>query len=365
MIRSLTLLGAWLCAAPFALAHDPGLSSATLQVGASQTDVSIVIATQDASRLVPLDANGDGEVSAAEFAAALPALRELTARWITMVSPVDTALDPSVGEPEWREADADVALHATLNTGLPGRWVIEFPELFNLGSQHRHFVTVVRNEQVLLEDFATAAMGRLAFTNRVVESTAGAGAVEPEASHANFFVLGIEHILTGYDHLLFLAGLIVVCHRLKSIITIITSFTIAHSITLGVATLGHLDLPSRWVEPLIAASIVFVGVENLIRKGEEPPGRWVLTFIFGLIHGFGFAGLLRELGVGQNGGSIVRPLLEFNLGVEAGQIAIAALAVPLLRWAQKAPAFARYGQPAISSLVVALGAWWLFERVLG
>lgn len=360
-----TLLSGLCLGALSVLAHDPGLSSAAFEIGASETTLTVVIATPDAARLVPLDTDQNGEVTAAEFAAAEPALRDLTGRWVVPQGEATFAI--SIQAPELADDGVDVVLHATLDTTLPGRWLLDFPEVFTLGGQHRHYVNIIApNGTTVLDDFVTPSMGRLALNRPAGDNAAIAGDDLP-ASHANFFVLGIEHILTGYDHLLFLAALIVVCHRLKSIVTIITSFTIAHSLTLAVATLGHLDLPSRWVEPLIAASIVFVGVENLLRKGEEPPARWLLTFIFGLIHGFGFAGLLRELGVGRNGGSIVRPLLEFNLGVEAGQIAIAALVIPVLRLAQnKQPkAFTQWAQPAISALVVALGGWWLVERVLG
>ena len=95
------------------------------------------------------------------------------------------------------------------------------------------------------------------------------------------------------------------------------------SLTLALASLDVVSLPSRVVEPLIAASIVFVGVENLWRRGAEPPGRWALTLAFGLIHGFGFASVLRDLGLASAKGGILMPLLTFNLGVEVGQIAIA------------------------------------------
>ncbi len=113
-----------------------------------------------------------------------------------------------------------------------------------------------------------------------------------------FLQLGIAHIWTGYDHLLFLAGLLIVCRRVRTIVGIISSFTVAHSITLGLAATNTVNLPSRVVEPLIAASIFYVGVENLIRRGAEPNGRWAVAFAFGLVHGFGFATVLRELGFG-------------------------------------------------------------------
>src|SRR5205814_834975 len=105
------------------------------------------------------------------------------------------------------------------------------------------------------------------------------------------------------------------------------------------------NLPSRITEPAIAASIVFVGVENLVRRGTEPPGRWALTFAFGLIHGFGFASVLRELGVGENGSGIAMPLFTFNAGVELGQVAIAAIVLPVVWRLRKNQKFVSFGVP--------------------
>jgi hypothetical protein len=129
-----------------------------------------------------------------------------------------------------------------------------------------------------------------------------------------------------------------------------------------VATLNLVHIPSRIVEPLIAASIVYVGIENLFRRGD-PKGRWLLTFAFGLVHGFGFASVLREMGVGANGGGLVVPLVSFNLGVELGQIAIAAIALPLIWSLRTRPVFVRRWVPAASSMVAVLGSFWFVQRV--
>jgi hydrogenase/urease accessory protein HupE len=179
-----------------------------------------------------------------------------------------------------------------------------------------------------------------------------------------FLQLGIAHIWTGYDHLLFLAGLLIVCRRVRTIVEIISSFTVAHSITLGLAATNTVNLPSRVVEPLIAASIFYVGVENLIRRGAEPTGRWAVAFAFGLVHGFGFASVLRELGFGGKGHGIALPLFAFNLGVEVGQITIAAVVLPLVWQLRKNPTFIRLGVPTISAIVAAAGLYWFLERTV-
>ena len=178
-----------------------------------------------------------------------------------------------------------------------------------------------------------------------------------------FLKLGVEHILIGYDHLLFLGGLLVVARRARSMIAVVTCFTLAHSITLALAALDIVVIPGNIVEPLIAASIVFVGIENLLTRGE-PKHRWALTFAFGLIHGFGFAGVLRELGFGD-GGPIAVPLLAFNLGVELGQLLVAAIALPLLLKLHRSnEALGHKIARALSVIVVLLGGWWLLERTV-
>lgn len=176
-----------------------------------------------------------------------------------------------------------------------------------------------------------------------------------------FLVLGVEHILTGYDHLLFLLALLVACRRTRTMLGILTCFTIAHSITLALAALGYVAVSSAWIEPLIAASIVFVGIENLLRH-DEPKGRWLLTFCFGLLHGFGFAGALQATGLGTSGQALAIPLIGFNLGVELGQIAVAAIVLPLFWQMRKHPRLARLTEPAVSGAVALAGTWWLLQR---
>jgi hypothetical protein len=118
------------------------------------------------------------------------------------------------------------------------------------------------------------------------------------------------------------------------------------------------------VEAAIAASIVFVGAENLWRRGAEPPGRWALTFVFGLVHGFGFASVLRDLGVGSGGQGIGMPLFTFNLGVEVGQVAIAAVVLPVVWQLRKREWFIRAGVPVISGIVAVAGLFWLLQRTV-
>lgn len=187
--------------------------------------------------------------------------------------------------------------------------------------------------------------------------------LERPPAFLQFLRLGISHILTGYDHLLFLIALLAGCRSIRSMVAIITGFTVAHSLTLGLAAMDVVRLKSAVVEPLIAASIVWVGIENFFRKCTGK-GRWQIASAFGLVHGFGFAGALREAGLGANGSSVWVPLFSFNLGVEIGQLAVAAIVLPLLLAVRKSPAGERYAMPALSALVILAGGWWLLERTL-
>lgn len=178
-----------------------------------------------------------------------------------------------------------------------------------------------------------------------------------------FLELGFTHILPhGLDHILFVLGLLLLAPRLKPVVTQVTAFTLAHSLTLALAMLGVVRLPSRLVEPLIALSIAVVALENVFRR-EVHPARWLLVFGFGLVHGLGFAGVLTGLGVPP--GRLLPALVSFNVGVELGQLAVLALAgvlvVPIAgrRWYH-----ARVAVPA-SLAIAAVGLLWAVQRALG
>ena len=183
---------------------------------------------------------------------------------------------------------------------------------------------------------------------------------------ATFFNLGVEHILLGIDHLLFVLALILIAPNTRQLILAITSFTVAHSITLAAATLGFVNVPPPPIEATVALSIAFVAAE-IIRAREGKAGiaaraPWVVAFAFGLLHGFGFAGALSE--VGLPAGNIPVALLFFNVGVEIGQLLFVAVVLglaalfqlsrhPLPRWATLAPPY----------LIGSLAMFWVIQRV--
>lgn len=217
---------------------------------------------------------------------------------------------------------------------------------------------------VLIGEGDSAPQALLDASNTTV--TLSSPAPSQLATMQRYLVTGIEHIFLGYDHLAFLVAVVLWARRLIPVIKIVTAFTIAHSITLSLAALGVVVIPPAIVEPTIAASIVFVALENFFSRDIDR--RWRVTFAFGLIHGFGFAGALQEIGLPSNAVAIA--LASFNVGVEIGQVAIVSLVVPSLvaidhlmaRGAAK-PVRATQLVYALSTLITVLGGYWLFTRI--
>ncbi len=217
---------------------------------------------------------------------------------------------------------------------------------------------------MLLDDVLSidrdAAVWTLVNGKRAFEQ--GPTAVVRPVSRISFFRFGLEHILGGYDHLLFLVALLVVASTFREAASIVTCFTVAHSITLALAALDLVRLSPGLVEPLIALSIASVAIENVwgtptLRR------RMVVTFLFGLIHGLGFATALREIGLGSIPGGVVLPLVSFNLGVEAGQLGVAVVLFPLIVWLRRQPSLATWLVPVCSALIGAVGTFWFVSRV--
>lgn len=175
----------------------------------------------------------------------------------------------------------------------------------------------------------------------------------------SFFVLGIEHILAGWDHLLFLFCLLLLGGRFIDLIKIVTAFTVAHSVTLVAAALDVVAIPSRIVESAIALSIVYVAAENILLKGHAASKRWLVAIVFGFVHGFGFSSVLKELGMPTEG--LVFALFAFNLGVEVGQAVVVALALPVLLYLTRTPWHTR-AIGAASGVMLAVGLGLFVDR---
>ena len=305
----------------------------------------------------PSDIVADLSMAAADAAVLVGSDADVARLGSVALQAIDLQIDGSrleghVDDVAWQEGNAiRVRLRYVRTPG--SRLVVRSVVASRLARGHRQLLTIRKDDDSLLAhgmlDANTDGVGALGLSSTRAETT------------LQFFVLGIHHILGGYDHLLFLGALLLVARSFRDVVTTLTAFTVAHSLTLGLAVTGVVNVPPHIVEPLIAASIVYVGLENLLR--QQPLPRWILTFGFGLIHGFGFAGALRELGIGSSGLAVALPLGSFNLGVEAGQIAAALVTLPLFWALRSRPALRVRFATACSVLVVLAGGYWLIDRI--
>lgn len=185
--------------------------------------------------------------------------------------------------------------------------------------------------------------------------TGGSATLERATAFAK---LGIEHLLTGYDHILFLLTVVVGISFIESL-KAVTSFTLAHSLTMALAFLGAISLPSSIVEPLIAATVIYVAVENIMRTNIRR--RWIWTFFFGLVHGLGFVGALKLVTVSRS--ELVLSLVSFNIGIELAQLLVVAIAMAALRYTKRY-SWSVFFNRGFSACVGLLGFVWLGQRLM-
>ena len=356
LVGALCLLVACCLWASQADAHEIGLSLVELRADQGHLSVQLTFAQSEVEALVAGEKTISGNRGAAApesartglQALALTALEVALDERLLYASEVAVQPEPNNTIQFRLRFPISAGSRLSVRSTLPAR----------LTSGHRQFL-VVRSKagQTLAERILDSK------NNTFEGDLAQLSASEARpGSFRQFLVLGVEHILTGYDHVVFLLALLLAGGAFWNTAKIITSFTVAHSITLALAALDVIRIPSSVVEPLIAVSIVYVGVENLLHSDLR--WRWLLTFAFGLVHGFGFASVLRELGVGAAGVGVAVPLVSFNLGVELGQVSIMLLVLPLIWKLRSQPFFVLRCVPACSLLVTMVGTYWLLQRTL-
>ncbi|HXU64160.1 MAG TPA: HupE/UreJ family protein [Polyangia bacterium] len=248
---------------------------------------------------------------------------------------------------------------------------LRYDVLFDRDPYHASYARLAVGEAAASDDASTVV-----FYDRQREVTLDVRQPEPLWRTALVYLrLGAAHILTGADHLAFLAALLLAAavrgrrparpasnrQAVAATLGIVSAFTVAHSTTLAAQVLHPGLVPTRWVEPAIAFSVAFVALENLLPR--PPRGRWALVFGFGLVHGLGFASALREIGLPRRG--LVLSLVAFNLGVELGQLLVVALALPILVAAARRDAerYERWALRALSSGIALVGLVWLVVRI--
>lgn len=335
-----------------AAAHELYTSYSRITITERNIFCSFVFDETDLRRRFALDDNGDGEVSVAELQAHLAKIKPFVTDNVTVVASGEVVDLSAARTHVEQDSLGNVFAVVAAEQSLPHEaWRLtlhlDFFEVF--GPRHKSLVKIQHGSEV---------QQAILTTGYREQTFSFSGANYPLFSQTLQFVwLGMEHIFIGYDHILFLLGLIALGDSFKNLIKMVTAFTVAHSITLALAALEIVLIPDRLVESVIALSIVYIAVENfLIDSSDE---RWIITFIFGLMHGFGFAGVLRELGLPTQG--LVTSLISFNVGVEIGQIVIIALVFPLIYFLARTR-WQRHFVFALSAVILAFGGTWFVER---
>ena len=333
---------AWLLMGSVVRAHDPGLSALDVTVTGKAISVSLSLAAADVALIAP---SGDVRHILSELA-----------RDAIRLSVDGAALRSVVEEVSLEDGAGRVRL--SFSVAYSRRQTSRLAIVSNVPKRitrgHRELMVVRVDDRVVNETLLDANSSPITIALEDVSPSA------PLAAE-RFLELGVRHILAGYDHLVFLAGLLLAARAVRQLVAALTAFTAAHSVSLAMAVIGGVHAPAWIVEPLIAGSIAWVGLEILLRRGSSVS--WIVVFGFGLIHGFGFAGALMELGFGSSPAEMAVALISFNLGVEAGQLAVAAAMLPLV-WMMRSRALwqARL-LPVCSVLIMIAGGYWLIERL--
>ncbi len=359
-----------LLVAPVALAHKPSDSYLTLQTTAGEIRGQWDIALRDLDYAIGLDDNQDGAITWGELRAhhadtAAYALARLQLSADGQICPtravehlVDEHSDGGYAVLRFTATCPDIA-------GAIHTLSVNYRLFFDLDPQHRGLLKIEHAGETRSVIFSAGT------PLQRIELTAPSGLRQ----FVDYTAHGVWHIWIGFDHLLFLISLLLPAVLLRvdrewagaerfrdalwEVLKVVTAFTVAHSITLSLAALGVVQLPSRWVESAIAASVIVAALNNLLVIAG--PSRWLFAFAFGLIHGFGFASVLADLGLPRE--SLLLALVAFNVGVELGQLTVVAVFLPLA-WSLRRQWIYRRGVLAGGSLlVIAIASVWLVERV--
>ena len=339
-----------------AYAHNAGVSSSEISVNGRVVAIEINALARDYEKAanVRISEAGPGSVNAVALAVMAPAVLSYARSHAEVLSD-DVPCEPDEGKV--RPADTHVAV--TLVWTCPNSGALRYRvSLFqDVDPSAQHLVSL--NTETGKQEFA------LDKNTSGLPLSGGVPSTFQVAGH--FLAAGVEHIFLGYDHIAFLIAIILSTTRVWPVVKAVTAFTFAHSITLSLAALDVVRIPSVIIEPAIAASIVYVAVENFTTR--EAGKRWRETFLFGLLHGFGFASALEELGLPKV--KLLTALAAFNCGVEIGQVLIVATAFGLLlavdRWQisrASGPVRNSAFVHAVSFAIVLLGSYWFVSRTL-
>lgn len=352
------------------LAAHPGSESfMTLEVSGEHLEGELKIKLLDLRRAFEMDADGDGLISWPEIKQRKSEIEDYEqARLRVLINGEELPLRFQRFRYGTQDGEDVIASQFAVDAPEPIRQLdIGYALFFDIDLQHESFARIVWEGSPGREAVFSVGSAYQSFS----------GSAEAARGFLQFLRSGIWHIWIGYDHILFLIALLIpavyqrrgrgrepvarLAPALWRVTAIVSAFTLAHSITLSCAMLGWIELPGRLVESAIAVSVFLAALNNFLPTTAGGRGAW-LAFAFGLLHGFGFAGVLGELDLGV--GQLWRPLLGFNLGVEVGQLAIVAVYFPLAYWLRRTR-FYRLGVLYAGSAAVCLCAlFWFFQRAL-
>ena len=339
-----------------ALAHDLPVSSVTLRLGETGIEADVEAPAVDLAHDLPevapatLLTVAGAEKHAEALASILRSRLVITADGGTLRGEL-LGIEP-LPEPK------DLRLRLRFAWSAPPDDLRVRCRLFPHDPRHKTFLNLYRDETLLRQAVFEAENDALDYR------LAGDSRRSTTAVIATFVAEGVHHIFIGPDHILFIVGLLLLGGTLAQLLKIVTAFTVAHSLTLALATLELFNPPARFVEPAIALSIVFVGAHSLLAgEGRRGDARLLFAFGFGLLHGFGFAGVLRELELPRH--ALGWSLFSFNVGVEIGQGCIVLAVAPLLALIRRRSERVAERVVTVGSLgVIAAGAFWFVQRVL-
>lgn len=350
--RALTLLAAVFLSTGGAAAHDEPTSFLDIRLGSDGLTASLTASTTDLAHELPTVEPAmllDPAVAATQRAALTSLLKERL-RLSADGAPLNVEL--RAVEPVSAQRDLRLEWHCAW-AAIPATIQVQ-SRLFPYDARHRTFLNIYENNRLQRQEIFEGDAPPIEYR---AGSRQSLGAVVRQ-----FVYEGVHHIFIGPDHILFVIGLLLLGGSVGQLLKIVTAFTVAHSITLGLATFGILRPPASLVEPAIALSIVFVGVHALFGQRWRDP-RVLFAFGFGLIHGFGFANVLQEMELPRH--ALGWSLLAFNVGVEIGQAAIVLAVAPLLALLrQRGTRVSERVLVAGALLVTAAGSFWFFQRIL-
>lgn len=330
-------------------AHWADLSAAEVTVEPTKTAIILTFPT---GLVAFADDDGDGQISTKEFTTHQVVLEKFLGDRIRLVNNQGEVGKITVAPSN----NLPVSIQSNINTHTTLELAYTWPQsVTELTLKYDLFLPNVPTARCLATIIQGGQTRNLIFSPEQREFALINVSVWQQIS--SFVFLGIEHILTGYDHVLFLISLLMLGGGFGYLLKVVTAFTISHSVTLTLAVLDIVTLPVRFVESAIALTIIYVAAENFWRKNLRR--RWLLTFIFGLIHGLGFAGVLQEIHLSQS--HLALSLASFNVGVEIGQIMIVSIAFVVLRSIQKY-SWELNLRRLLSGCVVAMGLFWFIQR---